>query len=692
MRALLLAALVLALAAPGRAAFDDVGTSARVTGMGGAFTAVADDVNSIYYNPAGLGQLSRPEFTTTYSKLLGGLTDNSNLQNSFFAYEHPLPGSWGTAGVAWNYFTLDSLYRESSVFASYGAPLFADALPGSLYGGVNVKYLSRTLSAGSAASQPLDNNGQVVPGAMDPVLQHGTESTPDFDAGLLYRFADRWSAGVDIQHLLEPNIAFDPSATDALGRNYKFGLAYRTPFTTLSSDFQITEAPDGTQDETGIVAAEKWLPTLLYGTFGVRGALAAGTRNFRDISMGLSYKIYKLEFDYGFDIPVSGIMGTVGTHRIGLTWRFGKNPAVDSSVSEAILENIETLAEVGTPQFDYELKDLALYKRQAVQELLRAAQLDLAAGQFAKASGMMDQVMALKPADPKIGQTQGRVAMVASAYPEVRDFSADPAQAAIYDGLLKYVSGMNEAAIKDLSYARSLVPADQRLDTLLRALGATGPFENPPAPAPAPAAASPAAAVATAPAAAPAVAASTAPAAVAAAAPETSQQAARKVVEGTMALLEVAMTQRDFEKVIQLARRVLELDAANAPAYRRMGVAYYELHKYREAYKALRSSYRLEMDPKTKASTKTFAEAVARLLKARAVVVRRPAAAAPACSVRLQDVEKVYDAGVELYAEGKLSESAQSFKDILCADPGNAPARRALKRVEAELYEAGEQR
>ena len=38
----------------GTGALFDIGMGARALGMGGAFVAVADDANALYYNPAGL--------------------------------------------------------------------------------------------------------------------------------------------------------------------------------------------------------------------------------------------------------------------------------------------------------------------------------------------------------------------------------------------------------------------------------------------------------------------------------------------------------------------------------------------------------------------------------------------------------------------------------------------------------------
>ena len=48
---------------------DQLFVGTRPLGMGGAFTAVADDGNTITWNPAGLPRLRRKEFTSSYADL-----------------------------------------------------------------------------------------------------------------------------------------------------------------------------------------------------------------------------------------------------------------------------------------------------------------------------------------------------------------------------------------------------------------------------------------------------------------------------------------------------------------------------------------------------------------------------------------------------------------------------------------------
>lgn len=657
-RRLVLSALFAGVCA-GRAmaAYEDVGVGARVTGLGQAYTAVADDVYSVYYNPAGLGTLDRPEFGTTYSRLLTGLSDGSNVQNSFLAYAHPLEGGRkGAFAGAWNHFGVGGIYTETQLLASYGHSLFARSSPDKFYVGGTLKYMSRSLGGTSAASNGISNTG-VATGTPDPALQNTSRSNMDADLGFLWRIKPRWTAGLMIQHLMEPNVGF--SENDTLGRNIKLGGAYKTPFSTLSGDLRFQSAPDGSMDKIFAFGAEKWLPTLLHGSFGVRAALSNGSRDFRQMSVGLSYKINRMQFDYGFALPLGGLSGTSGTHRLGLTMRFGRAKQADAAFGEAILENLRDFAAVGTPEFRYQLEDLALYKRTAIDEFLRQAKIDASGGRYAEAADKLSQALSLKPKDARLIQSLERMTTVAEVFPVVKDYQTDASQAAIYEGSLDFVSGDAKSSLRKLAYAGSLNPAEERIERLTQAIEAKSGLTRVDSPAVVEGGKAPTMGV-------------------------------EKVVGGTMALMEVALRERDFERVVKLADQVLQLDPSNALAYKRLGAAHYALKHNAEALKALRSAYKLETDSDSRKQIKNYIDALQSLIERgrRDLTPAKPVDIKPA-GLSPVDIERLYEQGVDFYAQGKLTESAAAFRRIIESEPNNTSARRALDRVQSEILTGG---
>jgi hypothetical protein len=146
-----------------------------------AFAAVADDINAICWNPAGLSLLQNQEAIAAFAPLYG-----SGISQSYVAYAYPT-GRWGTAGVNLAYLgygdmdwrddsgkDLGSFSRKDySVYASYGVRL--------------IESLSLGLSMGTT-SVSMGSAGDSATGL-------------GFDLGVLYTIASRASLGLYLENI-----------------------------------------------------------------------------------------------------------------------------------------------------------------------------------------------------------------------------------------------------------------------------------------------------------------------------------------------------------------------------------------------------------------------------------------------------------------------------------------------------------
>jgi len=306
-------ALCALLVGPAQAAFQDVNWGARPSGMGGAFTAIADDANAPLYNPAGLVQVQWNEISAMYSNLFSGLNlyagqDTIHLDQSYLAYvSKPLPHI-GSLGFSWTSFNATHLYREDTLTVTYARNVgdFIPSLGNSLALGVNGKFLHRGITLDSYT-------------ANDPVFQSGdTASGAAVDLGLLYKpeegALEGWRLGLAGQNLNKPNVGF--SAVDQVPQTLRVGAAYQSkdrPWIVPSLD---VVRRDGETDLQGGI--ESW---LFQDTLGLR---AGG--NQQEAAVGLSYyyaagKKFGFRLDYGLTIPYY-VADTSGSHRLALTVYF----------------------------------------------------------------------------------------------------------------------------------------------------------------------------------------------------------------------------------------------------------------------------------------------------------------------------------------------------------------------------------
>ena len=157
-------------------------TGARPLGMS-AFAAVADDINAICWNPAGLSLLQNQEAATAYAPLHGF---GSDISQSYLAYAYPT-GKWGTAGINLSYLNYGDMDWRSDSGRGLGSFTRKDLSVYASYGMRVIESLSLGVSLGTT-SVGMDSAGDSATGV-------------GFDLGAMYTVASRASFGLYLENI-----------------------------------------------------------------------------------------------------------------------------------------------------------------------------------------------------------------------------------------------------------------------------------------------------------------------------------------------------------------------------------------------------------------------------------------------------------------------------------------------------------
>lgn len=315
---------------------EELPVGARPMGMSGAFIAVADDANTVMWNPAGITQMSQQELTAMWANLF-----NSGAIQSHLGYVLPITNrlAAGTDWTAIQFKDGELEYSKNRVdFAGAYRPLDW------LSCGCSIKVLF--------SSAKLDD------------ISEGDTRRVDGDIGTLFRpfffaenldkiqlaFVLRDVANTSLTHEYQSKISHE----EISARQGIIGLAYETPLPNLI----ISAETDVQLNDRIRLGGEYQLGNL---QAGIKAAIRAGlhrdweTEERPSFALGgslgvpvTSYSSIILEYAY-LNSPV-----LPGTHRLAMRIPFDFNPTA-----------------VDITEFDYDMPIFAsLYKRYESQDVV----------------------------------------------------------------------------------------------------------------------------------------------------------------------------------------------------------------------------------------------------------------------------------------------------------------------------------
>jgi tetratricopeptide (TPR) repeat protein len=276
--------------------YDQIFVGTRPLSMGGAFIAVADDANTISWNPAGLPGLRRTEFTTTYADLWA-----MGITQSYLGFVRPfsdrvaLGFDWSNIG----YDDKELLYSDNKMNLAIGIQLHRK-----FAFGLTLKYLMRDMQ--------LDGTS------------YGKSSGIGYDAGLLIQPLKNLKMGLGLYDLGGTQVAYKDKSTEIiLGQAFKLGISYMPiDGLTLAADY-------GDRYHFG---AEYIYASRISFRAGIQQDID-GNEKIMVPSAGLSIKFKSIVVEYGYEShPYLN-----PNHRISLALQL--SPAVVSITSTVISHN-----------------------------------------------------------------------------------------------------------------------------------------------------------------------------------------------------------------------------------------------------------------------------------------------------------------------------------------------------------------
>jgi hypothetical protein len=302
--------------------FLSIGVGGRALGMGGSFVAVANDVTSGYYNPAGLANLNYPQISLMHDERFGNL-----VNYNYAAVAFPFGKSW-SFGLSIMRLGVDKIYdtREALVDKNTGKVIYDITLPSARLDPSLVKEVSNQDWAFyfTGAKRHSDKfyygaNVKIIKRDIAEASAFGI----GFDLGALYMPSENLFLGANLQDATTTFVSWSTGLNELITPTLKLGAAYSISFfggtilPALDLDVRFENRRFASQFNIGPVSFDPHFgfEYNFRNLFAIRG----GYNDIKQFTVGAGVKLPKLNIDYSFArFAMSEEDRLPDTHRISL--------------------------------------------------------------------------------------------------------------------------------------------------------------------------------------------------------------------------------------------------------------------------------------------------------------------------------------------------------------------------------------
>lgn len=289
----------------GEAAFPtlEIGFGARSAAMGNAMCGLADDINTIWWNPGGLGQIKGGEASISYHTWFEGWKD------TYGSVGYKTPMGMIALGLLYSdvtgmegYNRFNQPVTEYKTYESILSLAYGKQVMKNLYFGIS--FMGMYINLDPATSGLLGDKGKAVAS----------------DIGIIWK-KGKTKIGICGQNL-GTTVSYYYKSSDYLPRNFKMGINI-SPKDKLNTSLEINIPQFGEKNFS--IGSEYWLSDIIalrvgYRILDTQAESYSGVGDKLSAGFGIKYKSIGLDYAYA---PYWVGM----THRMTLNWVIGEPAA-----------------------------------------------------------------------------------------------------------------------------------------------------------------------------------------------------------------------------------------------------------------------------------------------------------------------------------------------------------------------------